>query len=80
MKVFWAAFMCLQFGFVIFGHRKIFQIAVLKMLVKLTEEGVNSINILQTTFLCKSVLRSFSLVAVWLCIFLEQKYQRKSCK
>ncbi len=42
-------------------------------------QGVNFINILLSTFLYKSVLRSFSLITVWLCNFLAQEYQEKSC-
>jgi len=30
-------------------------------------------------FLCKSVLRSFSLATVWFCNFLAKEYQQKSC-
>ncbi len=40
--------------------------------------GVNFINILHTPFLYKSVLGSFSLVKVWLCNFLAQKYWHKN--
>ncbi len=36
--------------------------------------GVNFINILCTTFSYKSVLSSFSLVAMWLCNFMAQEY------
>jgi len=47
------------------------------MLVKLAK-GVNFTNILLVPFSYKSVLRSFSLVTVWLIIFWVQKYLRKS--
>jgi hypothetical protein len=36
MTVFWAAFMCLQFGFVIFGQKDFGAKAAHRMLVKLT--------------------------------------------
>jgi hypothetical protein len=41
MKVFCAAFMCLQFGFVIFGQKNFGAKAAHKMLVKLTPGGRN---------------------------------------
>jgi len=41
--------------------------------------GVNFINILLKPFLYKSALRSFFLITVWLCNFLAQEYQLKSC-
>jgi hypothetical protein len=44
-----------------------------------TATGVNFIKILHATFLYKSASRSFSLIAVWLCIFLAKAYQCKSC-
>ncbi len=40
--------------------------------------GVNFINILHLPFWYKSVLRSFSLVTVWLCNFFVQEYWYKS--
>ncbi len=43
-----------------------------KMLVKLSNAGVNFINSLLEHFLCKSVLLSFSLITVWLCIFFRK--------
>jgi len=49
-----------------------------KMLMKFTK-GVNFMNILCTTFLYKSALRSFSPLTFWLCNFLSKEYQRKSC-
>jgi hypothetical protein len=45
MKVFCAAFMCLQFGFVIFWKKEFGAKAAHKMLVKLTP-GVNLIKLL----------------------------------
>jgi len=48
-----------------FWQKNIGAKAALKMLMKLTT-GVNFINILSMPFLYKSVLRSFSLVRVWL--------------
>jgi hypothetical protein len=44
-----------------------------------TKQGDNFINILLSTFSYELVLRSFSLVTVWLCNVLAQKYRRKSC-
>ncbi len=42
---------------------------------------VNFINILLVRLLCESALRNFSLITVWLCNFLVQKYWRKAaCK
>jgi hypothetical protein len=49
MKVFCDAFMCLQFGFVIFWQKDFGAKAALKMLVKLTP-GVNVTNILRAAF------------------------------
>ncbi len=42
-------------------------------------EGVNFINILHATFSYKSVLCCVSLITVWLCNFLIQECQSKSC-
>jgi len=42
------------------------------------KQGVNLPNILRAAFSCKRVLRSFSLITVWLCNFLEKEYWRKS--
>jgi len=41
--------------------------------------GVKLINILLEPFSYKSALRSFSLITVWLWIFLLKEYQQKSC-
>ncbi len=41
--------------------------------------GVNFTNILWAAVSCKSVLRSFSLITVWLCNFLMKEYWCKSC-
>ncbi len=41
--------------------------------------GVNLTNILQAAFSYSSVFQSFSLLIVWLCIFLLKEYWRKSC-
>ena len=42
-------------------------------------EGVNFTNILQAAFSYKSILRSFYVLTVWVCIFLVKENQRKSC-
>jgi len=53
--------------------------AALRMLVKVNTD-VNFANILQASFSYKSVLRSFSLLKVWLCNFCVEKGNlRKSC-
>jgi hypothetical protein len=39
--------------------------------------GVNITNILQAEFLYKNALRSFSLITVFLCIFLSKEFSRK---
>ncbi len=70
------AFMSLQFGFVIFWHKKIGTKAARKMLVKLTT-GVNFINILHKSFLYKSKLSSFSQVTFGFVIFLCQIISKK---
>ncbi len=62
-KVFCAAILYLQLGFVFFGKNF---------------AGDNFTNILWVDFLSKSVLRSYSLLTVWLCNFLVQEYWRKS--
>jgi hypothetical protein len=40
--------------------------------------GVKFTNILQAACWHKSVLHTFYLITVWLCIFLEKEYQHKS--
>jgi hypothetical protein len=50
--------------------------AAQKMLMKFLL-GVNFIKILCKPVLYKSVLHSFSLVTVWLCIFLAKEYRGK---
>ena len=71
-KVFWAAFMYLHFRFVLFWHKENGPKAACKMLVKLTT-GLNFNNIFWATFLYKSVMRSFSVVAVYVSIFLRKE-------
>jgi len=44
-----------------------------------TLSSVNFTNILHEPFLYEIILRSFSLLTVWLCIFLVKEYQHKSC-
>jgi hypothetical protein len=78
MKVFSAAFMCLQFGFVIFRQKDFGAKAALKMLVKLTP-GVNVTNILWAAFSYESFLRHFYVLTIWVGNFLAIGFQRKSC-
>jgi hypothetical protein len=59
MKVLYAAFLLLQFGFVIFQHKNIGAKAGRKMLMKLTP-GVNFINILRPHFSYRSLEQLFS--------------------
>ncbi len=77
-KCFVLLFFNLQFGFVIFWCKNISAIAACKMLIKLTI-GINFVIILLGPFSYTNVLSSFSLVTFWLCNFLAQEYQHKSC-
>jgi hypothetical protein len=49
-----------------------------KVLLDWLLSGINLISILRATFLKESVLRSFSLVTVWLYNYLAKEYGRKS--
>ncbi len=77
-KVFAAAFLYLQFGFVIFWQKNIGTKDASKMLVKLTTD-VNFTNILQAYFLYKAVYWSFYLLIVCTVNFLAKINWCKSC-
>ncbi len=78
MKEFCAAFLHLQFGFVILCRKNIGGKAADKRLAKVTT-GVYFTNVLPAAFLYKRVLQTFSLLTVWLCNFLTKEYWRKNC-
>ncbi len=63
-KVFFKAFIRLQFDFVIFYQNNIDAKAAFKMLLNLTP-GVNFINILHLPFLFEIAMCNFSLITVW---------------
>ncbi len=78
MKVFCAAIMCLQFGFVIFLQKDFGAKDAHKMLVKLTP-GVNFTIIVRAAFLYKGFLCSYYVLTIWVCNFLAEGFWRKSC-
>jgi len=51
----------------------------LKQVGQVDWPGANFTNIFQAAFSYEIVLRSFSLLTVWLCKFLSKEYWRKSC-
>ncbi len=77
-KVLYTAFVCLQFGFLIFWQKDFGAKAAHKMLVKLTP-GVNFTNILGAAFLYESFLCSFYVLTIWVCTFLAKGFWCKSC-
>jgi len=55
--------------------------SIFKKKLKSLKAGVNFINILHKTFSYKSILRSYSLISVWLCNFWHKNIDEKAaCK